>query len=95
MVFNIVDITNGQVQYLQITENVIEADPYFTCSKKFTVSNRFNMHQNTGQKKGLFIASLNINALRHHLDEIASFLNNKGIHVLAFNETKVDNSCSK
>ena len=72
-----------------------EADQYYTCSKEFTVSNRFNIHQHTEHKKGLFIASLTINGPRRHLDEISSFLGEKGIHVLALNERKMDNSCSK
>ena len=38
---------------------------------------------------------MNINGLHRHLDEISSFLNGKGIHVLALNETKVDNSYPK
>ena len=38
---------------------------------------------------------MNINGLRRHLDEISSFLNGKGIHVLALNEAKVDNSYPK
>ena len=60
-----------------------------------TFSNRPNIHQHTEHKKGLFIAALNINGLRRHLDEISSFINEKGIHVLALNETKLDNSYSK
>ncbi len=40
--------------------------------------------------KGMVIASLNINSLPLHKDEISSFINKKGIHVLALNETKVE-----
>ena len=36
------------------------------------------------------IASLNINGLRSHLDEIKLLLNDRGIHILALNETKLD-----
>ena len=80
---------------MQITETVSEADPYYTCSKELTVSNRLNIHQHTEQKKGISIASLNINGLHRHFNEISSFLNQKGIHILAMNETKVENSYSK
>ena len=45
-------------------------------------------HQHLGFKKGMAIASLNINGLRSHLDEIQ--LLNLGIHILALNETKLD-----
>ena len=36
------------------------------------------------------IASLNINGLCNHHDEIKFLLNDKGIHILALNETKLD-----
>ena len=38
----------------------------------------------------MVIASLNINSLPLHKDEVSSFINKKGIHVLALNETKVE-----
>ena len=41
-------------------------------------------------KKGLTIASLNINGLRGHFDELQQFLHSSNIHVLALNETKLD-----
>ena len=41
-------------------------------------------------KKGLTIASLNINGLRGHFDELQLFLQSSGIHILALNETKLD-----
>ena len=43
-----------------------------------------------GYKKGMAIASLNVNGLRSHLDEIQLLINNLGIHILALNETKLD-----
>ena len=36
------------------------------------------------------IASLNVNGLRSHLDEVQLLINNLGIHILALNETKLD-----
>ena len=41
------------------------------------------------------IASLNINGLRSHHDEIKLLLNDQGIHILALNETKLDASIPK
>ena len=41
-------------------------------------------------KKGILIASLNINGLRCHFDEIQLLLDDLGIHVMALNETKLD-----
>ena len=41
------------------------------------------------------IASLNINGLRGHHDEIKLLLNDQGIHILALNETKLDASMPK
>ena len=40
--------------------------------------------------KGMVIASLKINSLPLHKDEVSSFIIEKGIHVLALNETKVE-----
>ena len=36
------------------------------------------------------IASLNVNGLRRHFDEIQSILFSLGIHILALNETRLD-----
>ena len=41
------------------------------------------------------IASLNINGLRSRHDEIKLLLNDKGIHILVLNETKLDGSVPK
>ena len=47
-------------------------------------------HHPLSSKKGLTIASLNINGLRGHFDELQLFLQSSGIHILALNETKLD-----
>ena len=47
-------------------------------------------HQRLGFKKGMAIASLNINGLRSHLDEVQLLIRDLGIHILALNETKLD-----
>ena len=41
------------------------------------------------------IASLNINGLRSHLDEVQLMMKRLGIHILALNETKLDSSIPK
>ena len=38
------------------------------------------------------IASLNINGLRSHLDEIQVMIRRLGIHILVLNESKLDDS---
>ena len=43
-----------------------------------------------GFRKGAVIASLNINSLPLYKDELSAFINDKGIHILALNETKLD-----
>ena len=48
-----------------------------------------------GFKKGLSIASLNINGLRTHFDEAKVLIQNLGIHILALIETKLDPSFPK
>ena len=52
-------------------------------------------HQHLGFKKGMSSASLNINGLRSHLDEIQLTMKRLGIHILALNETKVVSSIPK
>ena len=46
------------------------------------------IQQPLGFRKGLSIASLNVNSLQLHFDEIQCLANELGIHVLALNETK-------
>ena len=41
------------------------------------------------------IASLNVNGLCSHLDEVRLLVNDLGIHILALNETKLDSSIPK
>ena len=43
-----------------------------------------------GFRKGMVIASLNINSLPAHIDEIKILLQEQNIHILALNETKID-----
>ena len=49
-------------------------------------------HQRTVSRKGLKMASLNINGLRSHLDEIKVLMHDMKIDILALNETKLDSS---
>ena len=63
------------------------------CDYGDTVST--GCHRHLGFKKGMAIASLNINGLRSHHDEIKLLLNGQGIHILARNETKLDASIPK
>ena len=48
-----------------------------------------------GFRKGLAIASLNINGLRGCLDEVKLLLSNLSIHFLALNETKLNKKVPK
>ena len=43
-----------------------------------------------GFRKGMVIASLNINSLPAHIDEIKILLQEQNIHILALNETKIN-----
>ena len=45
-----------------------------------------------GFRKGMVIASLNVNSLPAHKDEVETLLKDQGIHILALNETKVDDN---
>ena len=52
-------------------------------------------HRHLGFKTGMVIASLNINGLCSHLDEVQLLVNNLGIQIVALNETKLDSSIAK
>ena len=43
-----------------------------------------------GHRKGMVIASVNVNSLLLHIDEIRTLVKDLGIHILAINETKLD-----
>ena len=45
-----------------------------------------------GFRKGMVIASLNVNSLPAHKDEVETLLKDQGIHILALNETKIDDN---
>eukprot|EP00794_Sanderia_malayensis_P005200 gene5201-5855_t len=45
-----------------------------------------------GHRKGVVVATLNVNSLLHHIDEIRLIIKDLGIHILAINETKLDGS---
>ena len=48
-------------------------------------------HRLQRSHKGLRIASLNVNGIRVHRNELKYLLANTGLHVLAVTETKMDN----
>ena len=52
-------------------------------------------HRPLGFKKGMAIASLNINGLRSHLDEVQLLVRDLGIHILALNVTKLNPGFAK
>ena len=52
-------------------------------------------HQHIKSKKGLVIASLNVNGLCSHLDEIKLLIRDLELHILALNETKLGSNFSK
>ena len=62
----------------------------------FEANTKFNELLNAKQltsRKGMVIASLNVNSLLSHHDEIVSLIKEQGIHFLALNETKIDENC--
>ena len=70
-----------------------------TVTETFNIeaNTKFNESPNAKQltsRKGMVIASLNINSLLSHHDEIVSLIKEQGIHFLALNETKIDENCS-
>ncbi len=52
-------------------------------------------NQHIRHKKGMAYASLNVNGLRSHLDEVKLLIRDLGLHILALNETKLDHNLSK
>ena len=53
---------------------------------------QFNYHILPSVKRSLKIASLNINHLRAHIDELRIFLSENPVDILSINETKLDSS---
>ena len=76
----------------QVTQKISSKNPDQGMNRQ-VASGR--SHQHLGLKKGMVIASLNVNGIRSHLDEVQLLLNNLGIHILALNETKLDSSIAK
>ena len=60
----------------------------FAPTSDTTASGR--CHQHLGFKKRMAIASLNINGLRSHLDEVQLLIRDLGIQIFALHETKLD-----
>ena len=56
--------------------------------KKTDVS-KTGCQQHMGYRKGMAIASFNVNGLRSHLDEVKILMKDLGTHILALNETKL------
>ena len=65
---------------------------FSTKSKKglHTCSN--NGFSALGHRKRIAIASLNVNSLLFHIDEVRTLIRHIGLHILAINETKLDDS---
>ena len=64
-----------------------------TSSEKASLGNDSagtGCRQHIGYRKGMAIASLNVDGLLSHLDEIKVLVNNVGMNILALNETKLD-----
>ena len=49
-----------------------------------------NQGSGLGHRKGIVIASLNVNNLLLQIDKICTLVKDLGIHILAINETKFD-----
>ena len=43
-----------------------------------------------GHRKGMAIGSINVNSLLLHIDEVRQLIKEKGFHILAIYETKLD-----
>ena len=59
-------------------------------SVDFHVSPQLPLGTKLDFRKGMVIASLNINNLPAHIDEIKILLQEQNIHILALNEAKID-----
>ena len=65
----------------------------FNIEANIKFNELLNLKQLTS-RKGMVIASLNVNSFLSHHDEIVSLIKEQGIHFLALNETKIDENCS-
>ena len=89
------NITNHlKFNYLLENKSLREDANYFEIAKEIAkaATSVAQGHQHLGFKKGIAIASLNINSLRSHFDEVNLMIQRLGIYILALNETKLDNS---
>lgn len=84
-------MTSAQVSSSSAAQ--VSSSENFIPTRENVVSSRSHRHQ--GFKKGMAIASLNVNGLRSHLDEVQLLIRDLGIQILAFNDTKLDPGYSK
>ena len=59
-------------------------------SENFSNDHPVLSHQWRGFKGGMSIASLNVNGIRSHIDEIKLLMCTLEVHIMALNETKID-----
>ena len=75
-----------------------ENESYDTCETLHSSPRENGVTKHAGSlgfRKGMVIASLNVNSLPLHKDELSAFIKDKGIHILALNETKLDKKTPK
>ena len=63
-----------------------------TKSKKGSHTSSDNGISALGHRKGIAIASLNVNSLLYHIDEVSTLIRELGLHIFAIDETKLDDS---
>ena len=75
-------VSNQGIDVSTVAEDVISVDVH--------LSPPLPLGTKLGFREGMVIASLNINSLPAHIDEIKILLQEQNIHILALNETKID-----
>ena len=61
-----------------------------SCTAGSSIRSSESQESGLGHRKGMVIASLNVNSLLLHIDEIRTLVKDLGIHILVINETKLD-----
>ena len=64
----------------------------FTNGKNGSLTCSINGTSALGHRKGISIASLNVNSLLFYIDEVRTLMQDLGLHILAINETRLDDS---
>ena len=86
--FTVLSLTSNFAKTTQPLLTSTEHSPYINIEPLL----KANVHQSISNIQGFKIDSLNVASLLKHIHERRILMNNKEIHVLAIDKTRLDNS---